>query len=79
MVLISSVVGGSMVPRFFMPPWLRDLGWFTPNTWALEAYSAVFWRDAALGEVYLPCGLLLMLGLTSLLSAQWFAARRARL
>ncbi len=79
LVLISSIVGGSMVPRFFMPLWLRDLGWFTPNTWVLEAYSAVFWRDAGLEEVLLPCGLLAALGLTGLLAAQWLAAKRARL
>jgi len=78
-VLIASVLGGSMVPRFFMPIWLRDLGWFTPNTWVLEAYSAVFWRDAGLGEVLLPCGLLALLALLSLLAAQWLAVQRARI
>ena len=62
-----------------MPLWMRDLGWITPNTWVLEAYSAVFWRDAGLGEVLLPCGLLAALGLVSLLAAQWLAVHRARL
>jgi len=79
LVLISSVIGGSMVPRFFMPLWLRDLGWFTPNTWVLEAYSALFWRNAGLGEVLLPCGLLTVLGLVGLLAAQWLAVWRARI
>lgn len=78
-VLIASVIGGSMVPRFFMPLWLRDLGWFTPNTWVLEAYSAVFWRDAVLSEVWLPLGLLAVTGIISLFAAQWLAVRRARL
>jgi len=76
-VVIISVIGGSMVPRFFMPVWLRDLGWFTPNTWVLEAYSAVFWRGEGLSEVLLPCGLLVVLGLTSLLASQWVAVKRA--
>jgi ABC-2 type transport system permease protein len=76
-VLIASVLGGSMVPRFFMPIWLRDLGWLTPNTWVLEAYSAVFWRDAGLQAVILPCSLLALLGLGALLAAQWLAVRRA--
>ena len=68
-----------MVPRFFMPQWLQQLGWLTPNTWALEAYSAIFWRGAGLGEVLLPCTLLLALGLFSLGGAQILAGRRARL
>ena len=79
LVLISSVVGGSMVPRFFMPLWLRDLGWFTPNTWVLEAYAALFWRDAALSEALLPVSLLAIVGLAGFLGAQWLAAQRARL
>ena len=79
LVLISSAIGGSMVPRFFMPDWLRDLGWFTPNTWVLEAYSAVFWRGEGLQQIVLPCSLLGLFGVASLLAAQWFAARNARL
>jgi ABC-2 type transport system permease protein len=61
-ILIVSAVGGSMVPRFFMPAWMRDLGWLTPNTWALEAWTAVFWRDAAVAELLLPLSLLALTG-----------------
>jgi ABC-2 type transport system permease protein len=53
-ILIVSALGGSMVPRFFMPSWLQDLGWITPNTWALEAYTAIFWRDEPMSALVVP-------------------------
>lgn len=60
-VLICSAVGGSMVPRFMMPPWLQELGSFTPNAWAIEAYHGVLWRGEALSELLPELGSLLAL------------------
>ncbi len=53
-ILVLSALGGSMVPRFFMPELLQHLGWITPNTWALEAYTAIFWRDEGLASLVVP-------------------------
>lgn len=50
-VLVCSAVGGSMVPRFMMPPWLQDMGWFTPNAWTIEAYHGVLWRGERLPDL----------------------------
>lgn len=76
-ILVLSALGGSMVPRFLMPTLLKDLGWLTPNTWALEAYSGVFWRGDPLWAVLLPVTLLLVTGLAGWLAARALAHRRA--
>ena len=40
-ILILAAVGGSMVPRFLMPPWLQSVGWWTPHAWVIQAYQAI--------------------------------------
>lgn len=52
LVLVCSAVGGSMVPRFMMPAWLQDAGWYTPNAWAIEAYHGVLWRGQGLADLF---------------------------
>lgn len=76
-ILVLSALGGSMVPRFLMPDVLKDLGWLTPNTWALEAYSGVFWRGEGLDAVLLPVALLFFVGIIGWLTARGLAHRRA--
>lgn len=74
-ILILSAVGGSMVPRFFMPQYLQKLGWATPNTWALEAYTNVFWRDLPLTSILPHVGVLLAVAAAGLLIARRLSRR----
>ncbi|MEM8765840.1 MAG: ABC transporter permease [Pseudomonadota bacterium] len=76
-ILVLSALGGSMVPRFLMPDVLQNLGWLTPNTWALEAYSGIFWRDDGLLAVAVPVALLAAIGILSWLLARGLAHRKA--
>jgi ABC-2 type transport system permease protein len=76
-ILVLSALGGSMVPRFLMPDLLKSLGWLTPNTWALEAYSGIFWRGESLLAVATPVMLLLLTGLAGWWLARALAGRRA--
>ena len=58
-VLVCSAIGGSMVPRFMMPPWLQDIGWYTPNAWTIEAYHGALWRGESLMDLLPELGWLL--------------------
>jgi ABC-2 type transport system permease protein len=78
-ILMLSALGGSMVPRFFMPPLLQRIGWLTPNTWALEAYASVFWREQGPAQLVLPVGLLLASGACGALVALRLARRHETL
>jgi len=69
LILILAAVGGSMVPRFLMPPWLQSLGWFTPHAWVIETYQALLWRDAEWQALYPAWGVLIGVGLAGLMIA----------
>ena len=75
LILVVSAAGGSMVPRYLMPPSVQALGWATPNTWVLEAYASIFSRADTIAEMYLPWAVLGGVGLTGLFVAR-FVARR---
>lgn len=68
-VLVISAIGGSMVPRFMMPPWLQNVGWYTPTAWAIEAYHGVLWRGEAFAGVMVPIINLAGLGFAGLIIA----------
>jgi len=74
-ILIMSAVGGSMFPRFLMPEGMRTAGLFTFNAWALDGYQKVFWRDAALWELWPQLLVLSALAVIFLVAARRLARR----
>jgi ABC-2 type transport system permease protein len=76
-ILILAAVGGSMVPRFLMPPWLQTIGWWTPHAWVIDAYQGLLWRDEGAAALYKPWIVLTLIGAAGFLVAQ-AAARRIR-
>jgi ABC-2 type transport system permease protein len=73
-VLVVSAIGGSMVPRFLMPPWLQTAGWATPNAWAIEGYAQALAPDRPWQAVLPATAVLVATG-----AIGWATARRLAL
>jgi len=58
-VLSLSAIGGSMFPRFLMPAGLQKAGLVLFNSWALEGFTNVFWRELPLQSLGLPAAVLI--------------------
>ena len=58
-VLSLSAIGGSMFPRFLMPAGLQKAGLVLFNSWALDGFTNVFWRELPLSSLALPAVVLI--------------------
>jgi ABC-2 type transport system permease protein len=75
LILTMSALGGSMFPRFLMSETMQKLGLITFNAWALDWYLKVFWRNAAVWELW-PQVLVLSALVVTFLSLSRLLARR---
>jgi ABC-2 type transport system permease protein len=75
-VLIISAAGGSMVPRFFMPPWLQALGWWTPNAWSIQAYSSALTPGSSVSSLVTAWAILMAMAAGALLFTLFVSLRR---
>lgn len=71
LILIMSVLGGSMFPRFLMPESMQLIGQFTFNAWALDGYQKVFWYDVSILDLLPEASVLVGASLVSMLIAIW--------
>ena len=75
LVLVMSAIGGSMVPRFLMPPWLQDMSWLVPSAWVIESYNAALWQGAGLSDLALSISLLMILSMVGFIAAMLTLSR----
>jgi ABC-2 type transport system permease protein len=75
LILIMSSLGGSMFPRFLMPPAMQKAGLFTINAWAIDGFTKVFWRDLPVAALWPQVGVLLTVGTALFLIARRIARR----
>ena len=74
-ILTMSSLGGSMFPRFLMSETMQKLGLLTFNAWALDGYLKVFWRNAAVWQLWPQVLVLTMLAVVFMTLARTFARR----
>jgi ABC-2 type transport system permease protein len=58
-----SLLGGAMVPSFVMPHWMQSIGVISPMRWAILAIEGGIWRNFSLGEMVMPCAILISVGI----------------
>lgn len=82
-ILAMSAVGGSMIPRFIMPPAILDISWYVSfNAWAVEGYLDIFWytpQEAIFATIFSRLapilGVLIGMTVVFLIIARLFARR----
>lgn len=61
-LIVMSMLGGGMIPLFFMPSWMRTIGTFSPVKWSVMAMEGAVWRGFSFVEMLKPCGILVAVG-----------------
>ena len=74
-ILTMSSLGGSMFPRFLMSETMQKIGLLTFNAWALDGYLKVFWRNAAVWQLWPQVLVLAGLAAVFMTLARTFARR----
>ncbi len=75
LILIQSSVGGSMFPRFLMPQAMQKAGFLTINAWAIDGFTKVFWRNAAIFELWPQVLVLIVVAIVLFAIARTLARR----
>jgi ABC-2 type transport system permease protein len=78
LILTLSAIGGSMFPRFLMSDAMQKAGLVAFNTWALDGYTKVFWREAPLTALAPQLGVLLAWFVAFAIAARLLARRWER-
>ena len=62
-LLVFAMIGGGMLPLFFMPDWLKALSNISPIKWGILALEGAIWRDFTFRELLQPYLVLVGFGL----------------
>jgi ABC-2 type transport system permease protein len=63
MLMPLAMIGGAMVPTFVMPAWIQSISFISPIRWTMLAIEGGVWRNFSIGEMVVPCAILISIGL----------------
>ena len=61
-LIVMAMFGGGMVPLMMMPGWMQRISHLSPVKWGILALEGAIWRGFTLGEMIIPCAILLAVG-----------------
>lgn len=76
-LMVLALLGGGMMPLYFMPAWMQRASQFSPVQWALVSLEGALWRGWSWTEVAPYFGGLIAVGLAGALFG-WLVLRRTR-
>lgn len=78
-LIIMTVLGGIMVPKFVMPAFMQKMSLLVPHGWALDAYLDILVRDVPTVQVLPGVGVLFGFAMGFAAVALWRLGRLSRL
>ncbi len=76
MIMIMAMLGGCMMPLYFMPAWLRPFSNLSPVKWGIYALEGAIWRKFSLLEMAKPCLILLAIGFATFILGVYNLSRQ---
>lgn len=61
-MMVLAMLGGGMVPVFFMPRWMQAAGSVSPVKWAIVSLEGALWRGLDWRQMAAPLGALVVVG-----------------
>lgn len=76
-MMVFAMLGGGMVPVFFMPRWMQSVGSVSPVKWAIVSLEGALWRGFDLRQMAAPLGALVVVGVVGFVAATAMFSRSA--
>jgi ABC-2 type transport system permease protein len=78
LIIVISLLGGSMIPISQMGGMLREIARFSPAYWASDGFMEIFLNQAGLADILQNIAILAGIGLVTLLPGTWLLGRNLR-